>query len=167
MCIRRFLIICILLVMIWLILAFDASAEGLTLYAAHEEGTLNIRESPYGERVGYLLPGDEAEFVKQADGWVFVKLGIESGGGWVKADYLTIDPEGAGQYLNASGGRVRIRKAPGGDTAGWLADGAKTNVLSILPDEGGELWGRTEKGYIQMKWLERVNDNEQTQVRQP
>lgn len=131
----------------------SASADGLTVYAAHEEGALNIRETPYGERVGYLLPGDEAEFVKQADGWVFVKVGIESGGGWVKADYLTIAPESAGMYQNASEGRVRIRKSPGGTTEGWLKAGGKIEVLSILPDEAGQLWGRTEKGYVQMKWL--------------
>lgn len=153
MCKRRYLIICILLVMIWLILAFDASAEGLTLYAAHKEGELNIRESPYGERVGYLFPGDAVEYIEQKGEWVRVRVNIESGGGWVKADFLTVDAQASGMYRNASEGRVRIRKSPGGATECWLKAGGKIEVLSILPDEAGQLWGRTEKGYVQMKWL--------------
>lgn len=157
MCKRRFLITCILLALIWLILACEAGAEGVTLYAAHSEGELNVRESPYGERVGYLLPGDQVEFVEQANGWVYVKVGIESGGGWVKAAYLTVDLTAAGIYRNESGGRVRIRQEPNGETSGWLAAGKSAHVLSVLPDEFGQLWGRTNKGYIKLECLTKQN----------
>lgn len=142
-----------------LMVGFTAHAEGMTLYAAHTEGTLNIRETPDGHRVGYLLPGDAVEYGgSQKGGWIYIKIGIETGGGWVKAEYLTIDPEGAGMYQNVSGGRVRIRKEPGGNTAGWLAGGEDINILSILPDEAGVLWGYSNSGYVQMKYLEKMVD---------
>ena len=132
-----------------------ATAEAMTLYAAHEEGDLNIRDKPYGDRIGYLLPGDSGEFVRQEGEWVFLALGIEAGGGWVSAKYLTADPEAAGQYVNASGGRVRIRETPGGKAAGWIKAGRTVEVLAVLPDENGDMWGRTKTGYIAMKYLER------------
>lgn len=138
-----------------LIAAQVGTADALTLYAAHKEGDLNIREKPNGERIGYLLPGDSGEFVKQDGEWVFLAVGIEAGGGWVNAKYLTIDPGASGQYANTSGGRVRIRKTPGGKPAGWLETGKTVEVLSVLPDENGELWGRTQKGYISLKYLEK------------
>ena len=157
MCKRRFLIICVLLALIGLILVFDAKAETapVTLYAAHKEGDLNIRDKPYGERVGYLLPGDSVEYVEQEGDWVRVKINIDSGGGWVKADYLTIDPAAAGLYTNISGGRVRLREMPGGRATGWLGTGKTVEVLAVLPDENGELWGRTEKGYVALKYFEK------------
>jgi hypothetical protein len=139
--------------------AATAAAEGVTLYAAHSEGTLNIRETPDGHRVGYLLPGDAVEYGgRQKDGWIYIKIGIEAGGGWVKAEFLTIDPEGAGMYCNTSGGRVRIRKEPGGDSAGWLAADGEIFIKSVLPDEAGELWGCSDKGYIRMQYLEKMVD---------
>lgn len=136
-----------------------AHAEGTMLYAAHTEGSLNIRHKPDGHRVGYLLPGDAVEYGGQhKNGWIYVKIGIEDGGGWVKAEYLTVDPAGAGVYRNASGGRVRIRKAPGGDSAGWIASGEDIYILSILPDDAGVLWGCSDRGYIKMQYLEKMVD---------
>ena len=148
---RRFLA---LLLMILVLLFTVSTASALTLYAAHEEGELNIREKPYGERIGYLLPGDSGEFIRQSGNWVLLKIGIEAGEGWVNAKYLTAFPEAAGTYANASGGRLRIRETPGGKTAGWLSAGKTVEVLAILPDEDGKLWGRTHKGYVAMEWLE-------------
>lgn len=157
MCKWRMLIVIILSVLLIVVAAIEVKAEGVILYAAHSEGELNVRESPYGERVGYLLPGDRVEFVEQAGGWVFVKVGIESGGGWVKATYLTVDLTAAGIYRNDSGGRVRIRQEPNGETSGWLAVGKEIKVHSVLPDESGELWGRTSKGYIKLDYLIKQN----------
>lgn len=138
-----------------LLLAQAATADALTLYAAHKKDELNVRQSPNGKRVGYLLPGDSGEYIQQDGEWVLLALGIEDGKGWVKAQYLTIDPAAAGQYVNASGGRVRIRKTPGGKPAGWIETGKTVEIFSVLPDEIGDLWGRTEKGYVAMKYLER------------
>lgn len=157
MCKWRMLIVVILSVLLIIVAVIEVKAEGVILYAAHTEGELNVRESPYGERVGYLLPGDRVEFVEQANEWVFVKVGIESGGGWVKAAYLTVDLTAAGIYRNDSGGRVRIRQEPNGETSGWLAAGKSTHVLSVLPDEFGKLWGRTNKGYIKLDCLTKQN----------
>ena len=147
--------IAICAVCLLLIAAQIGTADALTLYAAHKEGDLNIRQSPNGKRVGYLSPGDRGEYIRQDGEWVLLALGIEDGKGWVNAQYLTVDPAAAGRYVNASGGRVRIRKTPGGKAAGWLGIGKTVEVLSVLPDENGELWGRTKKGYIALKYLER------------
>ena len=149
---KRFLICTALLV-----LTQAAKAEALTLYAAHKEGDLNIRSSPHGSRIGYLLPGDSAEFVKQDGEWIYVAVGIEAGGGWVNAQYLTADPDAAGSYLNNSGGRLRVRKTPGGNAVGWLEKGKTVEVLSVLPDQNGGQWGRTKNGYVAMKYLDRRN----------
>lgn len=146
---RAILTLCVLL------LAHIATADALTLYAAHTDGELNVRQSPNGSRVGYLLPGDSGEYIRQDGEWVLLTLGIEAGRGWVNAQYLTIDPSAAGEYVNTSGGRVRIRKTPAGKAAGWLETGKTVAVTAVLPDENGELWGRAEKGYIAMKYLER------------
>ena len=138
-----------------LLLVQVAAADALTLYAAHDEGELNIRDKPYGERIGYLLPGDSGEYIRQDGEWVLLAVGVEAGEGWVSAKYLTADPDAAGQYVNGSGGRVRIRETPGGKAEGWLAAGKTAKVLAVLPDENGDLWGRTKTGYIAMKYLER------------
>lgn len=138
-----------------LIAAHMVPAEALTLYAAHKEDELNVRQSPNGSRVGYLLPGDSGEYIRQDGEWVLLALGIEDGKGWVNAQYLTVDPAAAGQYTNASGGRVRIRKTPAGKASGWLESGKTVDVTAVLPDANGDLWGKTKKGYIAMKYLER------------
>lgn len=153
---RLFALLMVLLIiaMFLVLLHPNAHAEGLVLYAAHKSGELNIRDGPDGHRIGYLEPGDAVEYLRQKGDWIQVKVGVEAGLGWVKAAYLTMDLGAAGTYRNTSGGRVRIRKSPGGKAVKWLDANATVEVLSVMPDHDDNLWGRTKSGYVQLCYLE-------------
>lgn len=149
----------LILISAW-ILCCIPMAEATTLYATHSDGELNIRREPnlHTYKVGYLEPGDAVEYRGQCGEWISVKLGIEEGGGWVHADYLSSDPQAAGLYMNCSNGRLRKRAVPGGRLIGWLQKDAAVQVYGILPDESGTLWARTADGYVQLQWLQRLED---------
>lgn len=147
----------LILIAAWMICCFSA-AEAVTLYAIHSEGELNIRKEPnlHADRVGYLSPGDTAEYRSQCGEWIYVELGIEEGGGWVHGNYLSSDPQAAGLYRNCSNGRLRKREVPGGKTIGWLQMDASVQVYGILPDDDGTLWARISDGYVQLQWLRKI-----------
>lgn len=112
-------------------------------------GVVNIRAHPWlgAEVLGTLYPGDTVTATDTREGWLLVSAPIEAGQGWVCADYLTLDGVPVGTYGNESGGRVRIRKSPGGDTAGWLPDHRDVQVIRWLAVDGTR-WAVTDAGYI-------------------
>lgn len=157
--------LCMLLVC--LMLCNAALAEGTRLYAIHTEGDLNIREAPEGSRVGYLLPGDEVTLSGFRGEWIRVKCGIDAGGGYVHARYISSFPEAAGTYCNESNGSVNVRKAPGGRVVDRIRKGETAEVYSVFPDKNGELWGFIGTGYVSMEWLTKVHEvgNEEKHLR--
>ncbi len=86
--------------------------------------------------------------------WVEVKGG-ETGTVWVRADYVT-EVYGIFEYRNTADGRIKIRKKPvDGKLAGYLGKGKKVIITQIVLG-----WGRCKRGWINMEYLERINDDE-------
>lgn len=142
-----------LCMLLCLMVCSAAMAEETMVFAVHTEGDLNIRECPDGSRVGYMLPGDEAMLAGFCGEWIRVKCGIEAGGGYVHARYISFCPEAAGLYRNESGGSVNVRAEPGGKCLDRIRNGETVAVYSVFPDEKGALWGFTGNGYVSMQWL--------------
>lgn len=135
------------------LLPMQAAADGTTLYAAHASGELNIRDKPWGDRVGYLYPGDAVTYVKEENGWTQIECGIEEGGGWVKSEYLSeklvqVELNEPGSYTNTSGGRANLRKAPNGSRVRWIEAGEAVYIREWTADSSGEQWGYTGDGYV-------------------
>ena len=143
---------------------------GMTAASAEGDGALyQITASPYANiradaskdsadigdaREGTVVRGT------YADGWVLatselledgseITLAVEPGQGYIRADLLTLagDDYPLGAHSNATGGRVRVRQAPGGDTRWWLQAGETVDVLRWIRVDG-EDWAETEWGYI-------------------
>lgn len=130
------------------------------MYAAHTSGELNVRDAAGydGQKIGYLMPGDAVGFVEHKHGWTLVTCGVEAGKGWVKTEYLTTDLDGAGEYVNTSGGRVRLRDAPDGKGIGWVKAGATVSVSGWVVDSDGREWGCTKSGYVARECFEGAVD---------
>lgn len=128
-----------------------ADCDETVLYACHKEGELSIRESPWGDKVGYLYPGDSVTFVKQQSDWTLIQCNIDAGGGWVKSEYLTTDINGAGEYRNDENGRVHIRKTPKVSKKNhlrWLDVGGIVSVTHWKIGDDGNEWGFVGDGYV-------------------
>lgn len=143
------------------LLSLSSGYADTTLYACHSEGELKIRETPWGDKVGYLYPGDSVEFVEEKSGWTLIRCGIDAGGGWVKSEYLTTDTGGAGEYRNNGNGRVHIRKTPKitkKNHLKWLEVGGVVTVTRWLIDEEGNEWGFTGDGYVLKDCVSKVTE---------
>lgn len=114
-----------------------ASAEGDELTVTLESGTLNVRNKPSGHVIACLYDGDTVTVESEKGGWAYVTGFWEAGKGYVMSCYLTDTPDGAGEYQNATAGRVRIRREPDGKTTGWLKKGASVTVTAW---RGGWAW---------------------------
>lgn len=135
-----------------------ALAEGGDPYVVTAAtGTVNIRADPWlgAKVIGYLYPGDTVTVTDYRSGWLLAAAPIEAGQGWVSADYLTLAGTTTGTYRNDSGGRVRIRTEPGGDSAAWLPKGHTVEVRGWIAKDGTQ-WAETAKGYIDGAYLSAV-----------
>jgi uncharacterized protein YgiM (DUF1202 family) len=115
----------------------------------------NVREKPRKDSIdtGNLYAGDTVTGISYQSGWVEVEASVEAGTGWVREDLLTLVDYPVGKYTNTSGGRVNIRKTPGGDHAHWLDAGHTVEVIRWVAVDGSA-WAYTKKGYIKSDCLE-------------
>lgn len=114
-------------------------------------GTLNVREKPSGHVIACLYDGDTVTVESEKGGWAYVTGFWEAGKGYVMSCYLTDTPDGAGEYQNATAGRVRIRREPDGKATGWLKNGA---VAAVTAWRGG--WAWVGNGWVKGECLEVV-----------
>ena len=146
---------------LWVLFPPPALADAGALYVITASPYANIREAPNTRSIdlGDARQGDMVRGI-YADGWVLatreqlmdgteISLSVEPGRGYIRADLLTLaDPDyPVGRYANATGGRVRIRKTPDGETVAWLKAGGTVDVLRWVAMEGAP-WAVTGKGYI-------------------
>lgn len=130
-----------------------AHGKGVSSWTAHvtiTDGYLNVRERP-GQNtpiVGRLEVGSTVTVTGYVGNWVILEVPFEASVGYVKADYLSIDPDASGQYVNVTGGRVRIRSSVGGKIVDWLKAGKTVTVRSWMLDEEGNRWGFVGNGWV-------------------
>jgi len=140
-----------------------AETDGVVCQVCISGGTLNIRDKAGldGEVIGILYPDDSVTGIGYSGGWTHVLASIEAGEGWVKSEYLTTDADGAEQYVNGSGGRVRIRAGVGGKAVGWVKAGHTVAVTSWAIDEDGNDWAYIGSGWVMGAYLEACGHEEQ------
>ena len=121
---------------------------------------LNVRREPSTRApiVGLVAPGQTVIAEYNQKGWTHCKVSSEWGTGWLKTEYLTIDPELHGEYTNVSNGRVRIREYPDGKSRqrGWVPKGGKVNVSALAVDGNGVTWAYVGNGWVNFGMLEAV-----------
>lgn len=115
----------------------------------------NVREAPdkSSADLGDLNAGELVEGTGYQSGWVQVAVDLEQADGWVREDLLTLADYPVGRYANNTGGRVNIRREPGGDHAHWLDSGHTVDVIRWV-DVDGTAWAYTRRGYIDGGCLE-------------
>ncbi len=131
---------------------------GVTCMVQISSGVLYIRERPTRKShdTGKLRAGDAVVAIGYQGGWTLVDAPVEAGTGWVKSEYLTTSTEDYGQYINSSGGMVRIRDGIGGAKIGKLKAGKQVNVTAWAVDMDGETWAFIGTGYVMAKYLSKV-----------
>lgn len=136
-----------------------ARAETIA-YVSISDGVLNVRSKPAinAEKVGYLEPGETVVVLSYEDGWALCEVHFEASTGYVKAEYLMLDPDASGEYVNTSGGRARIRDGMGGKLVSWLKAGATVNVSSWSEDDDGNRWAFIGKGWVSGNVLARAGE---------
>jgi hypothetical protein len=149
------MVILIASIALWLI-APPAQAAMYTVTAAPYA---NVRAEPskMSDDLGDMKKGEQVQGSGYSEGWVQVAVQLELTSGWIRADLLTLSDYPVGRYTNVSGGRVRIRKAPEGDHAAWLAAGKSVDVLRWL-DVNGSAWAVTGKGFVLGDCLEGASE---------
>lgn len=151
---RMALVVAVLMacVALWLV-APPALADAQ--YTVTVSDYCNVRELPSKESVdlGDLEAGEVVTGHDYCDGWVQVDVDFELTQGWVREDLLTLADYPTGRYTNTSGGRVRIRREPGGKPCGWLKAGGTVDVIRWV-DVDGVVWAVTERGYIDGGYIE-------------
>lgn len=146
-------------VFVLLLAISPALGEGEHVYVAIVSGTLNVRDEPGGKVIAYAYPGDEESKLVERKGWTQITCGAEAGKGWVKSEYLSPHPvefEDLGTFANTSGGRIRVRKTPGGERRRWMEDGETVEVLAWITDAEGVRWAGISDGYVMEDYLEAV-----------
>ena len=140
-----------------LIIGFS-EAEAETYSAiCNPKSTINIREgaSKSYDVVGFLMAGDTVEVVGQKHGFYQVKIGIETGGGYVSSGYLVdgnvTTYDGGATYVVVADGRVRVRTSVDGDFKCWVQPEETVTVYAI-----GGGWAYTDKGYMKDEYLEAI-----------
>ncbi len=154
----------LLLVMTAFLLAIaisdTARGESINVYTVSlEDGVLNIRDNPWvgAEIIGCLYNGDTVSVISDKDGWALVEAPIEAGKGYVCDTYLTLNADDRGQYVNVSGGRVRVREVPGGKLVRWLKTG-DTVVVTRWTKYDGCMWAYVGDGYVLRDCLAKVEE---------
>ena len=130
-------------------IAINARAE--TFYVAcSTTSTVNVRaraseESPI---VKILDRGFSFEYAQEVtDNFQYIPIETWDGfGGYVRFDLLSVTPpvliKDAPETVIAGKGRVRLRKMPGGDLAGWVRPGDTAVILAAMPCGAREIWRR-------------------------
>ena len=122
-------------------------------------GLLNIRSAAgiQNNKVGQLQAGTSLEFFE------FKQVGTAQWGriaqGWVLMDYVKLDGAEEPETMigTVTGNSVRIRKsAVDGDVIGYYYAGDRVEILETTVVDG-VTWGRTEKGWICMDYVDCEN----------
>ena len=124
-------------------------------------GLLNIRSAAgtQNTRVGQLQAGTRLEFYE------FKQVGTSQWGridrGWVLMDYVKLDgaEEGSETIIGTvTGNALRIRNSAGtsGDVVGYYNKGDQVEILETAVVDG-VTWGRTDKGWICMDYVDCEN----------
>jgi len=141
--------------------AYADDADAVPYTVTISSGVLNIREKPSMDSLdlGDLRSGDVVTATDYQNGWLLVNVSVETAQGWVAAEYLTDRPDGSGEYVNASGGRVRVRSTPDGEPVRWLKKDAKATVTRWLTVDG-TAWAYVGDGYVRGDCLEEATGHE-------
>lgn len=120
------------------------------------DSKVNIREKPKktAEVVAWGYAGDEIQLDGRKRGkWLHVIIPCETGEGWIRADYVSLDPPedvGSGKFETLVN-RVRVRASAGGRVIRRLKKGV-TVTVSIVTAE----WCVTNVGFIKTSCLMEV-----------
>lgn len=139
---------------IFLIPALSAAhAETLTCIVADGQ-YVNVRNQASSSAAtwGILHHGDtiEADPKEIVDG--FFKTTFEERVAYVSVRYFEIPVEG--KYTVSANGRVRMRKAPGGEATGFIQPGRQVHVTAWRYAADGSRWGKCTGGsYIAAQYL--------------
>lgn len=125
-------------------------AASETLYVCIDKHTyLNGRARPSkkAEITMRLYDGDDVEAIRFCDEWIEV-IGGESGTSFIKADYLS-EIKSPVVYVNASKGRVRVRKTPDSNqTVSWIKAGETIKITRQIMG-----WGYTHGGWVDLQYF--------------
>lgn len=129
------------------------AALGEKLFVTATE--LNGRASPNkNARVEcYFSRGEEVKTtgaISNDGKWVEI-IGGETGTVWCSIDYLS-ETNGSHKYMNTSGGRVRIRKTPGGKSIAWVKTLDTVTISRIVNG-----WGYiNNKGWVDLSYFNQI-----------
>lgn len=153
---QRALILCVSMALSSLPPVAEADWEA---YPAISDGYVNIRSGAdvSAPSIGRLYIGDHITVTGYKNGWCSISAPTDIDGGYIKAEYLTDDLDASGTYVNASGGRVRIRKTINGKPVGWLHTDGAVKIKCWHQTDDGTRWGYTGKGWICGDYLERAD----------
>jgi len=128
-------------------------ALGNQLYVTATE--LNGRANPnkHARVECYFSYGESVETtgsVSRDGKWVEV-YGGETGTVWCSIDYLS-ETNGNSEYVNISGGRVRIRKTPDGKSVDWVKTNDTVTISRIVNG-----WGYIKnKGWVDLNYFSQI-----------
>ena len=148
-----------MVVLIMLLLMGTAGAESYGWVMCQPDSQVNIRGGP-GQRysvVAHRYAGDRVLLDGKKRGkWVHCVLSCESGEGWIRRDFLSLDePEdvGSGIFITTVG-RVNARYSAGGGIRKKLKEGTALTVSMVTAE-----WCVTSQGFIRTEFLMEVNGN--------
>lgn len=149
----------IVLAVLWVIGLFReaglAEAPGERWVICQPDSYLTIREKPRknGKIAGQLYLGDRIETDgKTKNGWLhIINASTEAGDGWVYARYVVDDEPMVvtGRAWVLEGGRVAVRRYPGGKRIRWLKPGQEVTVYAWTAE-----WCVTNRGFVDSDFLE-------------
>ena len=133
----------------------SARAEERTVYVMVDaDSVLNVRTNPsLGADVLFVMERGETLTVDdvQESGWAEVSRAGDSG--YCRVEYLSDEPPTVPQPYTTTAGKLRLRKAPGGNTVRKLKKGVQVLVSGWITDADGVTWARVDGGYIDASYL--------------
>lgn len=132
-----------------------AHAEEHTAYVLVDaDSVLNVRTNPsLGADVLFVMERGETLTVDavQDGGWAEVSRAGDFG--YCRIEYLSDEPPAEPTAYTTTVGKLRLRKAPGGDTVRKLKKGVQVMVCGWFTDADGVTWAKVEGGYIDAEFL--------------
>lgn len=164
---KRFLKVCLSVVLLLALLATAAFAEGAVVKTQYRDGSLKLRAGAGKNYAvnGYVKDGDAIDVLEKGDVWSKVKAVKSGKTGYIKNIYIKASSSGStgsdmvrgkNVYVSENGGSLKVRSGAGTNYAvnGYVQHGDAITILSL-----GDRWSmiRVEKngvvGFIRNEYI--------------